>query len=255
MEECTYDQPSNRRRNATPQHIEALEQRLKRAEGLLHMLLPNIDLSDPNIEASVRNGQLSIPMGAAVDSSMPSSSSGDAPEDRAATLPDGSIDAELESMVKTTGQLDIDEQGNWDYRGHSSGLSFVRRMREQLGDIMGPQGRGTPFVKAPVVQDSPKSNILDSPSDTAFHIDLPPRETARELCRLAIDEAAALLRVTHSPSFFEAFDRLYETSPENYAHEETSFLPLLYSMLALGTLFYRDTQSERQGYKSAIDEG
>jgi hypothetical protein len=38
----TYDQPSNRRRNATPQYIEALESQLKRAKALLHVVFRTI---------------------------------------------------------------------------------------------------------------------------------------------------------------------------------------------------------------------
>ncbi|RMZ84408.1 hypothetical protein DV738_g652, partial [Chaetothyriales sp. CBS 135597] len=49
--DCTYDQPSNRRRNPAPQYIEALEQRLHKAEALLRRLAPDLDIDDPNLDA------------------------------------------------------------------------------------------------------------------------------------------------------------------------------------------------------------
>ena len=45
--------------------------------------------------------------------------------------------AQLRSMIESTGQLDIDESGNLDFHGGSSGAVFVRRMREQFGDLLG----------------------------------------------------------------------------------------------------------------------
>ena len=163
-------------------------------------------------------------------------------------------------MVRSTGQLDLDEQGNLEYHGHSSGLSFVRRMREQLGDMMGPEGHATPFVKSrPMSQvfDSPRSTN-DSPWDSTIpgH-DLPPKEVARALCDNAIEDGGSLLRVVHYPSFLQQLDGLYETPPESYGNDENVFLPLFYAVMALGTLFSKDDGGEldRKGYESAIAEG
>src|SRR3978361_2573882 len=51
--DCTYDQPSNRRRNPAPQYIEALETRVQRAETLLRAVFPGVDLNDPNIDTLI----------------------------------------------------------------------------------------------------------------------------------------------------------------------------------------------------------
>jgi hypothetical protein len=171
-------------------------------------------------------------------------------------------DDHLESMVRSTGQLDLDEQGNLEYHGHSSGLSFVRRMRESLGDVMVPEGKGTPFVKSrPMSQvfDSPRSMTeRDSPL-TESHLlasDLPSREVAREMCDVAINDAAALLRFVHYPTFVKQMENLYDVAPENYTNEENMFLPLLYSVLAVATLFERtDGTGLDSGYEKAISEG
>src|ERR1700742_2750512 len=123
--ECTYDQPSNRRRNPAPQYIEALEQRLQKAELVLRTVLPGLDLDDPKFHArSVE--QL-------IESSRPKPSvNGDArPAPEAPKLDD---DAQLQSMVDRTGTLDLDDNGHWDFHGQSSGYVFMRKFRAQFGD-------------------------------------------------------------------------------------------------------------------------
>lgn len=261
--ECTYDQPSNRRRTAAPQYIEALETQLKRAKALLSLVFPTLDLSDASIDAHLQNGMLpQMPIGAPRPGQTPL-------DPRAALRRDGQSredvpDSHLESMVKATGQLDLDEEGNWDYHGHSSGLSFMRRLQQEYGDIIG----GT---KAPstglFVKYRPYSQVLDSPSSAhqspadsstahAAATDLPSKREARALCDNALIDASALLRVVHLPSFNKYLDRIYEISPENYGNAENTFLPLLYSVLALGTLFSKsDTELDQPDYEANISEG
>ena len=178
---------------------------------------------------------------------------------------DSKSDTNIEAMMKAVAQLDMDEAGNWDYHGHSSGLSFVRRMREQLGDLMGPETLATPFVKnRPLSQvfDSPRSMALsaDSPGlsePSGAATDLPPKNTAQEICKGAVDEAAALLRVVHKPSFWQSVDRLYAVPQEQWSNEDHKFLPLFHSALALGHLFSKPEQAtvETGSYESAIQQG
>ena len=174
-------------------------------------------------------------------------------------------DTNIEAMMKAVAQLDMDETGNWDYHGHSSGLSFVRRMREQLGDLMGPETVSTPFVK-----NRPISQVLDSPRSMAVSADspgfsepsapateLPPKQSALETCKGAVDEAAALLRVVHKPTFWQSFERLYAVPQEQWSNEDHKFLPLFHAALALGHLFSRpeQTSTESASYESAIQQG
>ena len=259
--DCTFDQPSNRRRNPAPQYVESLEHRVHRAETLLHILIPNLDLNDPGIDAAVAQGWIPGAPGkgdpAAVQQPPPR------PPNAGGLTQDGQNkpDTNLESMVRAVAQMDMDEQGNWDYHGHSSGLSFVRRMREQLGELMGPDTNATPFVKT-----RPMSQVLDSPRSTTAsptaesspgYSDLPPIDIARQVLSHAINDAAALLRVVHQPTFWQSFDHLYSTPPEQYTNEDAQFLPLFHSAMALGHLFGKDEQSSlyRQGYESATQQG
>lgn len=234
-----------------------MERQLARANAIVKTVLPGADLNDPKLEVKLQQGLLTV--SPAVSSPPNNTIPGPAPfpEQNGAEIP---TDAQWESMVRSTGQLDLDEQGHLEYHGHSSGLSFVKRMQEQLGDMMGLEGHGTPFVKTtrPLSQvfDSPRS-ANDSPWDSG--LELPSKEEARALCDNAIEDAGTLLRAVHYPSFLKQLDNIYAASHDEYSNEENIFLPLLYSVLALGTLFARDDvggqELDNRGYETAIAEG
>lgn len=172
---------------------------------------------------------------------------------------DDHSDSHLEAMVKATGQLDLDEEGNWDYQGHSSGLSFMRGLR-QFDDIF-----QIPSDQSPSMRHRTLSQDLPSPTATSLNgsstahpagVDLPDKEQARLLCDRAIIEYSAMLRVVHLPTFNKQLDRIYELSPEEYGNAEHSFLPLLYAVIALGKLFSEHDQgTESAGYDALTDEG
>lgn len=108
LADCSYDQPSNRRRNPAPQYIESLETRLARAEALLKTVLPDVDLNDPNLDATIADRQ---------------SSNAKTSKGRAA-MTDAEQDAQLSSMIAMTGQLDLDEHGRWDFHVSIGSLSL-----------------------------------------------------------------------------------------------------------------------------------
>lgn len=172
-------------------------------------------------------------------------------------------DAQLHSMIESTGQLDLDEGGEWDFHGGSSGAVFLKRMRDQFGGLLGPEQR-TPFLpRAPRFMtskfDSPRSS--ESPYETGLPnlMDLPPRETARTMCSFALRRACALLRFVHAPTFYEMFDRIYDTPPEDFTDLEHRYLPLIYVTIALGGLFNETKpgcqEANEAGYKASIEQG
>ncbi|MCJ1384814.1 hypothetical protein MMC17_007932 [Xylographa soralifera] len=260
--ECTYDQPSNRRRNPAPQYIEAIENRLHRAEALLKTVLPDVDLDDPKL-ANAIPPNLHLAAG-----SRPRTQGGTSVRSAGTASTAVSANAEvekdslLESMVQRTGSLDLDDRGYWDFHGHSSGLIFLRRMREQFGDSMGEvEGYGSTFLQSRPearVFDSPRS-ATDSPmsSNVPNTHDLPSKACGRGLCRNALDDACALMRFVHQPTFYAMFDRVYDMPPDQYGNEEHRYLPLVYSVMALGSLFAKSENSklEVEGYESATDRG
>ena len=166
--------------------------------------------------------------------------------------------------MTNTGSLDLDDQGNWDFYGHSSGRVFLRKMREQLGDLMGKtvdaQHALPSLAYKSVLQ--PLESLKPS-ADRSQDPNLPnTRDLCRKSCALlltsnALDDACAILRLVHRPTFDAMLHRVYDTPPENFGDEENSFLPQLYAVIALGTLFARAEQSELQkfGYGNAFDQG
>ncbi|KAK4693163.1 hypothetical protein P7C71_g4184, partial [Lecanoromycetidae sp. Uapishka_2] len=262
--ECTYDQPSNRRRNPAPQYVEQLETRLQRAEALLKTVLPDVDLSDPNCNIGAPQ-RMSSSVKQEIQLQQPNQMRPWATLEKHQEGIDGEKDSMLESMVANTGSLDLDEAGNWDFHGSSSGRVFLRKMREQFGDLMGhlnPETRSSPFMNyrgsGSQSASSPKS-VVESPSNPkqVFTHDLPRKNCALLLSGNSLDDAGAILRLVHQPSYYAMLDRIYDVPQEEFGDEENRFIPLLYSVLALGTLFAKAEQSELQtnGYGNAIDQG
>lgn len=174
----------------------------------------------------------------------------------------GADESLLESMVDKSGCLDLDDQGHWDYHGHTSGVTFLRRLRKQLGVLQPSAGAAeVPLRSRPALPqflESPRS-MNDSPQEPTLpptH-DLPSREVARRLCHNALEDGCALIRFVHEPSFYALFDRIYDTPPEQFTNEENSFLPLLYIVMSVGCLFSDDGAGtlDVSGYESAIGQG
>jgi hypothetical protein len=85
-------------------------------------------------------------------------------------------------------------------------------------------------------------------------ISLPPREVAIELATSALNEACVLFNFVHKPSFFFMLEEIYLLNPAQYTDKEHRFLPLLYTVLALGYLFSCNERAHF-GYSHAISEG
>ena len=221
---------------------------------------PAVDLDDPTLDErlaidseAIRNSRKADKRRSAARSSLNGLQNG----------PDGEKDSMLESMVQDTGSLDLDDDGHWDFYGHSSSRAFLRKMREQFGDLIGmaePVGMSQQASREQQPQLlSPSSSSVNSPrfSGMPSTSELPTKECAINLCRNALDDACAILRFVHQPTFYAMVDRVYDRRPEDLGSEELKFIPLLYSTLALGSLFATDEESELQshGLENAIDQG
>lgn len=255
--ECTYDKPSNRRRNPAPQYIEALEARLQRAEALLRKFMPDVDLADPSLDPGVQQEFRNREKARGRTKEPGTETAGGGPDDNQ--------DPQIMSMIESIGQLELKESGEWDFHGISSGVVFLRRMKQHFQTLLGNEYR-IPFLPRPSVPpglfslDSPKSSAgspWDSSSASAIY-NLPPIDRVRTLCYYSFDCATCLLRVVHRPTFSQMLDRLYATPQESWGNEEHRFLGLLYSVLALGCVYNvsQDHPSEHPvTYKSAVEEG
>ncbi|KUI62281.1 Activator of stress genes 1 [Cytospora mali] len=252
--ECTYDKPSNRRRNPAPQYIEALENKLARAESLLRKFIPDVDLNDPNLDPAIQQ----------------EFQNRERQRLQAAKLRQDDVkkteqkEARIMSMIETIGQLDLTEGGGWDFRGTSSGAVFLGRMKDHFRGMLGYDYQST-FLPRPnqipglLKLDSPQSTSVSTPSDSK-HLsvyNLPPKERARQLSYCALHCATALLRIVHVPSFFERFERLYEKPAENYDMEDNRFLGLLYAAMAVGCMYNiaEEDIDNQMNYHEATEEG
>lgn len=229
---------------------------MKRAEAILKNLLPNVDLNDPNIATALLQSapQLKPPSNAIPPAPAQAKSGGE-----------GEGDSLLESMVQDTGSLDLDDQGRWDFHGHSSGMVFLQRLRQQFGDMLGQAESINTMMAKPrhylgqiYAIDSPKS-ASDSPCDhwSSVHIDLPPKDEGMYLCELTMSNACSLMRFMHKPTLFKHFHRIYDTPDSQWGNEEHRYLPLLFALMAVGTMFANsnDSKFQQEGYAGSIDNG
>ena len=226
---------------------------MHKAEILLRTILPDLNLDDPQLDIDAAQQRLAATH--KEGQAMKATASNPTPTNSGDHGTDGPDESMLETMVSNSGCLDRDDQGHWDYHGHTSGMIFARRLRKQLGaaDIPITQARGMTQIL-----ESPKS-ISESPQDASLpptH-DLPSREVARRLCHNALDDACSLMRFVHEPSFFASLERIYDTPPDQFTNEENAVLPLLYIVIAVGCLFSDDGAGtlDIAGYESAIGQG
>lgn len=254
--ECTYDKPSNRRRNPAPQYIEALEAKLIRAEALLRKFVPNVDLNDPNLDPAVQQefqNRERQRLHAARQKREEVQQAADPHE------------ARITSMIETIGQLDLDEGGGWDFRGTSSGAVFLKRMKEHFGGLLG-NDQSMPFLPQPsrvpgfAKLDSPGSTTsVSSPGEADFFsvYNLPSKERARQLSSCALTCATALLRIVHVPSFLKKLENMYGKASVEFDKEDHRFLALFYAVMAVGAMYNitEEDHADQDNYKEAAAEG
>ncbi|KAK9373600.1 fungal-specific transcription factor domain-containing protein [Lipomyces chichibuensis] len=285
--ECTYDQPSNRRRNPAPFYIHQLESRLQQSIAVLQALIPGVDIyksgfdiprflsqlkanANPALTETASaalqaaNSQMPTKLPTATVSTLndtvtpsPSLTNTATPQDR---------DTNIESMVVSLGRLDVDETGHLDYVGHSSGRAFLQHVRAHfLNDH--PDCIPADLPKTSSFHYSPEGDknsagatgIDDSPSDyyyyqqmAEFKIILPTKEVALQLINAVWDQACIVIRFGHRPTIQRRLDELYATDPDDYTPAQISFLPLVYCFLAVGVLF---TQNMRDPDRKEVGEG
>lgn len=223
--------------------------------------MPDVDLADPNLDPSVaqefhnreqaraRAAKTQAPPQALTTTNVPPSSS-------------SSNDAQLMSMIDSAGQLDIDDKGGWDFHGISSGTVFLKRMKEHFRGKLGPSTK-LPFLprqEKPVglTNLDPPTPAGQSPFSTVSnYAELPSKEVTRNLCYYSLSCATCLVRIVHVPSFYEKLDKIYDRPVDSLSPDETHFLGLVYSVLALGCMYNTldGSSPSKVAYQEAIDEG
>ncbi|CCD23419.1 Asg1p NDAI_0B03850 [Naumovozyma dairenensis CBS 421] len=82
------------------------------------------------------------------------------------------------------------------------------------------------------------------PMGREIKIILPPKPIAIQFIKKTWEHCCVLLRIYHRPSFIKQVDELYETDPHNYSAKQMQFLPLCYSVIAVGALFSKSIANE-----------
>ncbi|CAD6499315.1 BgTH12-03435 [Blumeria graminis f. sp. triticale] len=248
--DCTYDQPSNRRRNPTPQYIEALENRVRRAEALLNSVFPGLDINDPKINTLIHQKNL-----AHYSIDQPQSQSLIDITSESKTENKGMI---LCSPVDGTGRLNQDGSGNWDFHGESSGIGFLHQIQERVYGFLSDD-------KTPLFPNS-TPDMLSSCAALTFSPqppykppglpDLPLRETAEALCKAAFSKTYFLYCFVHLPTFYETLDKIYEPPRDTSDDSNSQFFALLFAILALGYItqkYCHDSYSRQETQEIGMD--
>ena len=85
---------------------------------------------------------------------------------------------------------------------------------------------------------------------------MPPKEYARRLCSYSISCATCLIRIVHTPTFWDLFERVYEKPYESYSVDEQRFLGLMFATMGLGCMYNTlETDDTRLEYKEAVEQG
>jgi len=234
--DCTYDQPSNRRRNPGPLYIEGLEKDKQQLATLVRLLRPDINPFDSSFDADKLISEMQGSN--RTDESMEGS-----PEGLGAESSDA--DSMLESMVETAGRLEIDETGAMDFHGHSSSIAFLSHLKSNFQRVLGEDI--TSSIKSTFPKAPPPGAIRKSTMTSP----LPTREVATILVENCLEDACALMRFVHRPSFDKMFDRIYAVPESEWGKQERDFLPLLYEVMAVGCLFADDVGDMGVGHSIA----
>lgn len=226
---------------------------------LLRKFMPDVDLNDPSLDPSVqqeflmRDKARTQRQRLVLDDTSSSSSS--------------MLSGQLMSMIPTLGSLDLNDKGDYDFHGVSSGAVFFRRMKDHFRTLLGrdyqvpmhARGRRSGNILG---LDSPRSSMTsrwDIPTTSTNIYDMPPVEVARTLCSYSLNYATCLLRIVHIPSFLTMLEGLYAKPTHEYDREDNKNLALAYSVMALGCMYNvpdgKDTKSKPSPYELAIEQG
>jgi hypothetical protein len=196
--------------------------------------MPDVDLNDPNLDPAVQQ-----------EFRMREQARLKATAQRKDQAKTGASDGHLQSMISSVGQLDLNESGDYDFHGSTSGSVFFKQMKKHFRTLLGRDYQ-IPFMPRPP-KPSGVATTLDSPTPApsspgsttpspAIH-NLPPKERAIALCSESLDNATCLLRIVHKPSFYRMLDNLYKPSNVDLGTEGKRNLALAYSAMALGCMY------------------
>jgi hypothetical protein len=149
-------------------------------------------------------------------------------------------DETLETMINATGVLQIDGMGKSTYRGHCAGLTVLERIQSCCTELLPAYSLdNTQHAALNITHafDFPKVNQRNVRKYDEVTSLLPPRVAALRLVTVCLTDACSLMSFVHAPTFHQAVERIYAMRESQEPEEDLTFLPLLFSALALGKVF------------------
>ena len=165
------------------------------------------------------------------------------------------------TLVERIGQVGLGDDGEWDFRGLSSGAAHFSRILNDVPELQSYDPRTPFFPQAPrpyiiLPLGFPTHAATSGAADRSYQ-KLPSRSLARMLCEYSFNCATCVLRTVHVPSFYRMFDGIYDMPSQSYTSEQRRFLGLLFAVLALGSMYDVDENdpSNPNHYAVAMDRG
>lgn len=224
--------------------------------------MPHVDLDNPEEVAALLAQPARAPRSAAhntADDQRAFRADAAAASERSETAANS---ARRMPLVENVGQLDLTATGEYDFHGMSSGAAFLSRITQHFPGLIRYDSR-TPFLPQPgrpylaKPYDIPGNSTIPWSHVSDGFSPVPPKPFAHDLCEFSFSRATCILRVVHAPSFWRMFDKLYEQRPQRYTPEERRFVGLLFSVMALGSMYDVDENdpTNPDHYAEAMERG
>ncbi|KAG0669005.1 hypothetical protein C6P45_004222 [Maudiozyma exigua] len=158
------------------------------------------------------------------------------------------------------------------FKGHSMTYleDAVKEYHLISRDSVSPTGRQISRLNSPDLTNNKNgqhssTNSVDSMNDNKdgtlsntpitigreIKIMLPPKNIALHFVEKTWKYCCVLLRFYHRPLFIEQLNELYDTDPSNYTQRQINFLPLCYSIMAVGALFSKSLSQANSSNSSS----
>ncbi|VCU39444.1 Bgt-1218 [Blumeria graminis f. sp. tritici] len=148
------------------------------------------------------------------------------------------------------------ETVSWEICGDLSGVDVLQHIREYVNDVLSVYNITISSDSCPDMSSSDSSSILFArPGDNLSCLgDLPPFETAKEVCEAAFGETSILYRFIDTPAFYLMLAELYTLPGDNPMGRNNEFINLLFSILALGIYVQNKRHSKRNRSGDGMSE-
>lgn len=229
--------------SANPELLAKLSDRLKLYDDILHRLLPDIKLTDLNDNPQPINPmKLMAALNRLRDG-------GDRIARIYESLPE--IPVPYIPTVKLPRGEEEGISGNGSSAGRAvSAVSAGSTNGSATASAGSAPAHAHAHSSAPASSASPSISTPSSPSSPLgreIRIILPSREVALQLIAKTWGSACVLFRFYHRPAFLEDLNELYDMDPAQYTNKQQRFLPLVYSVLACGALFFKSEERTSGG--------